>query len=101
MHGVMWRVSAYLPALMRMCLFDWKAVRSHYAMGAKSVDDQNSAGVGGGGCLGVRISCHIEPYRRSWRTGRCAKRENGADIENNPNLFLTIFLYKLYSLIET
>lgn len=44
MRGVMRRVSAHLPALIRMCLFDWKAVRSHYAMGATSEDDQGAAG---------------------------------------------------------
>lgn len=31
MRGVMRRVSADLPALIRTCLFDWKAVRSAYA----------------------------------------------------------------------
>lgn len=31
MRGVMRTVSADLPALIRTCLFDWKAVRSDYA----------------------------------------------------------------------
>lgn len=48
MRGVMRHVSANLPALMRMCLFDWKAVRSCYAMGATNEDDQSAAGGGGG-----------------------------------------------------
>ena len=47
MRSVMRRVSADLPALMRMCLFDWKAVRSRYAAGATSEDDQSSVCVGG------------------------------------------------------
>ena len=76
MRSVMRRVSADLPALMRMCLFDWKAVRSRYAAGATSEDDQSSVCVGGSGvcvclcvCLGVRLSCHIEAYRRNQKMG--------------------------------
>lgn len=52
MRGVMRHVSANLPALMRMCLFDWKAVRSCYAMGATNEDDQSAAG-GGVECMFV------------------------------------------------
>lgn len=44
MRGVMRGVSADLPALIRTCLFDWKAVRSRYATGAASEDDQSAAG---------------------------------------------------------
>lgn len=78
MRGVMQRVSAHLPALMRTCLFDWKAVRSRYTMGATSEDDQCAAG-GRSVCLlvcvlGVRVSCHIEPYRRHQTIGGCAMR---------------------------
>lgn len=43
MRGLMQRVSPYLPALMRMCLFEWKAVRSCYAMRATSEDDLSAA----------------------------------------------------------
>lgn len=52
MRGVMRRVSAYLPALMRMCLFDWKAVKSRYAVRATTEDDESAAG-GWGVCLCV------------------------------------------------
>lgn len=54
MRGVMQLDSAYLPALMRMCLFDWKAVRSRYAAGTTSEDDQSSAG-GSGVCVCVTV----------------------------------------------
>lgn len=40
MRGVMSHVSADLPALIRMCLSDWKAVRSGLAVGAVSGDDR-------------------------------------------------------------
>lgn len=43
MRVVMCRVSADLPALMTMCLFDWKAVRSRYATRATTEDDQSAA----------------------------------------------------------
>lgn len=33
--------------------------------------------------LGVRVSCHIKPYKRTLRLGECAEREDGADKEND------------------
>lgn len=92
MRGIMCRVSAYLPALMRMCLFDWKAVRSCYAIGASSWDDQSSAG-GWSVCLcvlGVRVSCHFKPYKRTHRMVECAEREGGDDGENYSTLYLCL-----------
>lgn len=62
MCGVMLYVSAYLPSLIRMCLFDWKAVRSRYILG----QGVRTIGVE---CvivrpfvcvLGARVSCHIK-----------------------------------------
>lgn len=62
MCGVMLYVSAYLPSLIRMCLFDWKAVRSRYILG-------QGVRIIGVECvivrpfvcvLGVRVSCHIK-----------------------------------------
>lgn len=69
MRGVIRRVSAYLPVLMRTCLFDWKAVRSCYATEAATEDDQSVVGIRIGGgicfclsvCLGVMVSCDIMP----------------------------------------
>lgn len=58
MHGVMRRVSAYLPALMRMCLFDWKAVMSCYALGAMTEGDQSAAGRVE--CVCVCVCCRCE-----------------------------------------
>lgn len=86
MRGVMHGVSADLPALIRTCLFDRKAVRSRYAAGAATEDDQTA-------ChssihtlqyffLGARVSCHNKPYRSGQRAGGCAERGNKAHVEN-------------------
>lgn len=55
-------VSAYLPSLIRMCLFDWKAVRSRYisGQGVRLIGVERVI-VRPFVCgLGVRVSCHIK-----------------------------------------
>lgn len=40
--------------------------------------------------LGVRVSCHIKPYKRTHRMVECAEREDGDDGENYSTLYLCL-----------